>query len=68
MTYLPEELKKMLDENGWEYELVNKKKHVVLVVEGKNTIGISKGKSVKRRTLLNGIARIRRIMRNRENE
>jgi len=68
MTYIPEEIKKVLEENGWDYELVHKKKHAVLRVEGKNTIPISHGKTVKRRTLLNGIARLRRIMKERDNE
>jgi len=68
MTCLPEELKKMLDREGWNYEVEDRSKHQILKVEGERIAVLSRGPKTKRRTLLNTMARIRRMMRSKSNE
>lgn len=68
MTYLPEELKKMLNREGWEYEIEDRAKHQILKVEGERIAVLSRGIKTKRRTMLNTMARIRRMMRSKSNE
>lgn len=64
MTKIPEPILAVLKENDVHYEIVKKKKHDMLYVEGRAVCVLSKGSGrTKRHTALNSAQRVKRLIK-----
>ena len=63
MSKIPEPILAVLKEHDVKYDIVNRKKHRMLYVEGHAVCALSKGTCTKYRTALNGAQRVKRLIR-----
>lgn len=66
MIKMPDVLRNVLEEHDVDYELVNKKKHVILYIGGHPVCSLSRGNKVKKTTLNNTVSRVQRFLRSLE--